>query len=164
VKYDAEVSRAIAHWAPVYGVSLSPALVHAVIEAESSHGLALESSEPGGRRSYGPMMVLDTTARSEFNVSNPRTLRNPALGIWYGVAYLAQMLRKFPGDVARAVSAYNTGPARAKLSRAGKFPNQPYVTKVFELLRRYQGAAVVAAPAALLVLGGLLLLRRLRAA
>lgn len=162
MKYEAEVSRAVAHWQSVYGVVIPRALVHAIIEQESTHGLHLESAEPGGRHSYGPMMVLDSTARTQFHVANPETLKDPALGIWYGVAYLGSLIRMFRGDLARAVSAYNTGPGRAKLSKAGTFPNQAYVDRVIGFLKRYQGAVAVAAPAVLLVLGGLLWISRRR--
>jgi len=108
------------------------------------------------------MMVLDTTATSMLHVIDPTTLRDPATGIWYGVQYLAQLLKQFSGDVARAVSAYNTGAGRAKLSAAGTYPNQGYVSKVLGFLKRYQGTAVAAAPAALLLILGLLLSRRRR--
>ena len=165
MKYDAEVSSAIAHWGPVYGVTIPPALVHAIIEQESTHGLHLETVEPGGHMSYGPMMVLDTTATSVFHVANPSTLKDPRLGIWYGVAYFASLLKKFPGHPTQAISAYNTGAGRAKLTASGTFPNQDYVTKVLGFLKRYQGAAVSAAPVvALLVVGGLLLLSARRRA
>lgn len=166
MKYDAEVSRAIAHWAPVYGVTISPALVHAIIEKESAHGRFTETHEPGGRMSYGPMMVLDTTATSVFHVKDPSTLRDPATGIWYGVAYLAQLLKKFPNSPTQAISAYNAGAGNAHLTAAGVYPNQSYVMGVLAFLKQYRGAAVAAVPVALFVVGGLLYLtaRRRRAA
>ena len=147
MKYDAEVKRAVAHWGPSFGVAIDPALVHAVIAQESSHGAALQAAEPGGRFSYGPMMVLDSTARA-LGVNDPHLLRDPALGIWYGVRVLAEELRRFSGDVARALSAYNTGPVRAQRNAQGKFPNQPYVDKVLGFWQRFRSVAVAAAPAA----------------
>ncbi len=134
MKYDAEVRAAIARWAP----GLDPALVHAVIQKESSH-VKLITSEPGNRFSYGPMMVLDSTARG-MGASNPAALMVPAVGIDYGVRYLADMMRRFPGDSARAVSAYNTGPGNAVRNAAGRFPNQDYVTKVLGFWKLYRGA------------------------
>lgn len=163
MKYDAEVSNAIAHWGPVYGVTIPPALVHAIIERESGHGRALVTNEPGGRKSYGPMMVLDTTATSIFHLADPSALKNPALGIWYGVAYLAQQLKRFPDHPTAAISAYNAGAGNAHLTAAGTFPNQSYVTAVLGFLKRYQGAVVVSAvPISLFVIGGLLYLTALR--
>ena len=169
MKYDAEVSRAVAYWGPRLGVDIPPALVHAVIQKESTHGLALESREPGGRRSFGPMMVLDSTARG-YGVTNPEVLRDPALGIMYGVRYLGEQIKRFRGDLERAISAYNTGPGNAKRNPAtGRLPNQAaYVDKVLAFWRQYQVTARAAAPAgialALLAVGLVYAARRRRAA
>lgn len=138
MKYDAEVRAAIARWSP----GMDPRLVHAIIQKESSH-VKLISDEPGGRHSYGPMMVLDSTARG-MGATNPVALMAPAVGISYGVRYLAGLLRQFPGDTARAVSAYNTGPGNASRNAAGRFPNQPYVDLVFKFWRAYGGGPAAA--------------------
>lgn len=160
MKYDAEIAAAIAHWAPQLGVALTPALVHAVIQKESSH-VKLVTDEAGGHHSYGPMMVYDTTA-IKYGIADPTTLQNPALGIWYGVRNLAEMLHTFRGDVPAAVSAYNTGPAHAKRNAAGKFPNQPYVDAVLSFWNSYKGKAVAGGGAILAIVGGLLIARSLR--
>jgi soluble lytic murein transglycosylase-like protein len=141
MKYDAEVAAAIARWAPIYGVTLEPALVHAIIQRESSHGAVLETAESKGRRSYGPMMVLDSTALA-LGASNPASLKDPATGIDYGVRYFAGLLKKFPGDTARAISAYNTGPGNAVRNPAGRFPNQGYVDAVSGWWNTYKVVAV----------------------
>ncbi len=161
MKYDAEVARAIAKWGPEFGVRIEPALVHAVIEKESSHGHALETAEPGNRRSYGPMMVLDSTARG-LGVTNPAALRDPALGIWYGVRYLAEQLRRFSGDTPRAIAAYNAGPGNAKRNAAGRFPNQSYVDRVTFYWKLYRGAVAGGALALAAVAVVIYLLRRRR--
>lgn len=140
MKYDIEVARAIARWAPVYGVSIPPSLVHAIIEKESGHGRWLSTDESKGRVSYGPMMVLDSTAR-ELGASNPAALRDPAAGISYGVKYLAKLLRQY-GSTVRAVHAYNGwggGPVT-------DVPNA-YVDAVLGIWKRYRGAVAIAAPA-----------------
>lgn len=153
MKYDAEVSAAVGHWAPALGVSIPPSLVHAVIQNESTHGLHLVTAEPGNRFSYGPMMVLDSTA-TKYGVADPSVLQDPALGIWYGVRNLGEQLKTFKGDIPAAVSAYNTGPSRAKRNKAGKFPNQPYVDKVLGWWAVYRGA--LAGIGGALLLGGAL--------
>jgi len=147
MKYDAEVTGAIARWGPGYGVTIDPHLVHAIIQRESSHGAALETAESRGRKSYGPMMVLDSTALS-LGAANPASLKDPATGIWYGVKYLASLLAKFPGDTARAISAYNTGPGNAVRNSSGRFPNQSYVDAVLRWWRIY-GYAVAGGAATL---------------
>jgi soluble lytic murein transglycosylase-like protein len=141
MKYDAEVSAAIARWGS--GVTIDPALVHAIIQRESSHGAQLETAESHGRKGYGPMMVLDSTAIG-MGASNPAALKDPATGILYGVQYLAGLLKRFPGDTARAISAYNTGPGNAVRNPSGRFPNQAYVDAVVTWWRTYKYAAPAA--------------------
>lgn len=167
MKYDREVKAAAAHWGRVYGVTLEPALIHAVIERESTHGRRLTAAEPNGTTSYGPMMVNGPTAR-DLGLDDPlEMVRTPGLGVWFGVKYLGKMVRLFPGDVARAVAAYNAGPGNTTRNRAGKFINQPYVDFVLRHWKLYRGA-VLTLPAA--AIGGMLILyavtraRRRRAA
>jgi soluble lytic murein transglycosylase-like protein len=158
MRWDAEVQAAVKRWAPVYGVTIDPALVHAIIQKESSHGTLLVTAEPGNRFSYGPMMVLDSTAKG-MGVLMPSSLTNPALGISYGVRYLGGLLKRFPGDVARAVAGYNAGPGNAvRSSTTGKFPNQSYVDKVLGYWNSYKRQVTAAAPVAALVLAGAALL------
>jgi MYXO-CTERM domain-containing protein len=159
MKYDAEVGAAAAKWGPHYGVAVDPHLIHAIIQAESSHGAKLVTDEPGGRRSYGPMMVLDTTAAG-MGVVDPSLLRDPQLGIWYGVRYFAAQLKAFAGDTARAVSAYNAGPGNAKRSSSGQFPNQAYVNRVLAYWRLYGPAGAATGGALALAFVALFLARR----
>lgn len=136
MRYDSEVRAAVNRWGPFYGVAVPLGLVHAIIEQESTHGRSLVTEEPGGRRSYGPMMVLDSTARS-LGIADPGSLaRIPALGISVGVRYLASLLKRFRGDVGKAVSAYNAGPG-------GVGRNPAYVAKVLGYFRTYQGAGTL---------------------
>ncbi|MGH7186957.1 MAG: lytic transglycosylase domain-containing protein, partial [Pseudomonadota bacterium] len=136
------IANAVRHWSRVMGVSIDPALVRAVIQQESSGGRVDMSLEPGGRRSYGPMMVLDSTARG-YGVSDPTRLREPGLGIWYGVRVLGDELRRFGGDVGRALAAYNGGP-RAGRGTPGAFSNQTYVNTVLGYYRQFRAAALPA--------------------
>lgn len=160
--FDKFIANAVSHWSRVFKVSIDPALVRAFIQHESIGGTVLSTRESGGRTSYGPMMVLDSTARG-MGVQDPAALKDPALGIWYGVRYFGEQLRRFAGDVPRAVSAYNTGPGNANRSASGRFPNQSYVDKVLGYYRQYRGAVLPALGAvalAVVVIG----LKRRRAA
>ena len=161
MKYDAEVSAATAHWSRALGVVIDPRLVHAVIERESRHGKYVQTNEGGGRWSYGPMMVLDATARA-FGVVSPESLKAPALGIYYGVRALGEELKRFHGDTWRAVSAYNTGASRANRNAAGRFPNQAYVDAVRGFWNQYGGAVAGSGVAALVAVAGILVLLRAR--
>lgn len=144
MKYDAEVAAAISRVNP----SIDSLLVHAIIQKESSHGAKLVTPESGGRYSYGPMMVLDTTARSMYGVADPSSLRDPATGIYYGVRYLDSRLRQYPGDVPAAIAAYNSGTAH----RSGPgFTNQAYVNAVLGFWKQYKLTAPVATGAAVVL-------------
>ena len=153
------------YWGPHYGITIDPALVHAVIQKESSHGAKLSAAEPNGHMSYGPMMVYDATARA-YGISDPSTLEDPELGIWYGTEYLGQQLKTFSGDTPRAISAYNTGPGNANRDASGAFPNQAYVNTVLGYWTMYRGAVPLGAAAGVIVIGLTLYLlaRRRRAA
>ena len=168
MKWDPEVRAAIAAVNP----SIDPKLVHAIIQKESSHGAKLVTHEPNDpktglpRYSYGPMMVLDTTARGVYGISDPSTLAsNPALGILVGVKYLNSKLRAYPGDVRSAIAAYNAGSAR-RTKKGGTFVNQEYVDIVLGFWKQYGGAVAAGGGVLVLLVIGLLLLRsrRLRAA
>lgn len=162
MKYDTEVRSAVAYWGALEHVRIDPLLVHAIIQKESSHGAVLTTTETKGRTSYGPMMVLDTTAAG-FGVSDPASLKDPATGIWYGVRYLAGLLAQFPGDTARAIAGYNAGAGNARRNAAGKFPNQGYVDSVTGWWKIYAGAAGAGlAAVGLLVMGVFLVLRARR--
>ncbi len=145
MKYDAEVAAAISRVNP----SIDPLLVHAIIQKESSHGAKLVTPESGGRYSYGPMMVLDTTASSMYGVADPSSLaRDPAAGIYYGVRYLDSRMRANPGDVPAAIAAYNSGTAH----RTGTgFTNQAYVNAVWGFWNQYKLTAPVATGAAVVL-------------
>lgn len=167
MKYVAEVNRAVAQWGPRYGVSLDPALVHAVIERETRHGAAgLVGNEPDGDRSWGPMQVKGATARTVLGVADPSTLKDAATGIWHGTRYLASLLARFKGDVARAVAGYNAGPGNAVRRPDGTFRNQAYVAAVLGHWNTYRRVLGTAAPAAgllvLVAVGAYLWTRRRR--
>jgi soluble lytic murein transglycosylase-like protein len=149
MKWDAEVSAAVNQARRIYGTAPDPALVHAVIERETIHGaLPITGTlEPDGHYSYGPMQVKDTTGAMH-GVTDPRTLATPSIGIRIGTFELTRLLKRFPGDTARAVSAYNAGPGNARRSAAtGRFPNQPYVDAVLGFWARFKQIATASAPA-----------------
>lgn len=162
MKWDAEVSAAVAQAAHNYGVAVDPALVHAVIEKETHHGaLPITGTvEPGRHVSYGPMQVKDTTALMH-GITDPSTLATPSIGIRIGTFELARLLRLFSGDTPRAVSGYNAGAGNATRNATGKFPNQTYVDDVLGYWRSYGPAiAGVAVLLVALAIGALIYLHR----
>jgi soluble lytic murein transglycosylase-like protein len=147
--WDTEVRNAAAHWGPYYGVSVDPALIHAVIEQESGHGAARNYvahggvvPEPDGDFSYGPMQVKGDTVRTVLRLGFPAAdlASHPELGIWYGVKEFARRLKAVGGDPAKAVSAWNAG-----IGGVGR--NPAYVRAVLGFWNKYRTAVVSLVPA-----------------
>lgn len=111
---------------------LDPALIRAVIHAESGFNRHAKSS----KGATGLMQLMPQTAL-ELGVSD--SLDSHA-NIQAGSAYLARLLSQFHGDVALASAAYNAGPAAVN-KYAGIPPyaeTKAYVSRVQILLKRYQ--------------------------
>jgi len=92
---------------------LDPLLVAAVIEIESRFD-PFAVSQAGA---YGLMQLMPPTAEEMFPGRKPfrvAHLFNPVLNIELGTAYMAQLLRRFDGDLQRALIAYNAGPSVAR--------------------------------------------------
>ena len=113
--------------------ALDPALVRAVIHAESGFNARARSN----KGALGLMQLMPATAR-EVGVADARV---PTQNIRGGAQYLAGLLALFKGDVSLAAAAYNAGPA-AVAKYAGIPPyaeTQVYVQRVKILHQRYRG-------------------------
>ena len=116
---------------------LPAALLHAVIQTESSYNASAVSPAGAG----GLMQLMPDTAR-EMGVKN---VYDPKANIQGGARYLKRLMTLFGNDISLAVAAYNAGP-QAVLSRGGVIPpfaeTQRYVPDVLRQYRRLQGLAV----------------------
>ncbi len=83
--------------------NLDPALIHAVIVAESNYNPNAVS--PKGAQ--GLMQLLPDTAR-RYGVMK-KEIRQPEKNITAGARYLADLLEMFDGDVRLALAGYNAG-------------------------------------------------------
>lgn len=88
---------------------LSPFLIREVIRQESRSYPCAESAA----RAQGLMQLMPAT-QEHFGVSNPF---DAAQNIAAGSRYLRQLLERYGGDTALALSAYNAGPARVDRAR-----------------------------------------------
>jgi soluble lytic murein transglycosylase-like protein len=113
---------------------LPAALLHAVIQAESSYNASAVSPKGAG----GLMQLMPDTAR-EMGVTD---VYDPKANIQGGARYLKRLMTLFDNDITLAVAAYNAGP-QAVLSRGGVVPpfaeTQRYVPSVLNQYRRLQG-------------------------
>ena len=94
------------HWikAACRKYSLDPALVKAVIHAESR----FDPSAVSPKGAVGLMQLRRDTAR-ELGIKDPF---NPKLNIDGGVQYLRDLIYTFKGDKKLALAAYNAGPTK----------------------------------------------------
>jgi soluble lytic murein transglycosylase-like protein len=83
--------------------NLDPALIHAVIVAESNYNPNAVSA----KGAQGLMQLLPDTAR-RYGVMN-REIKQPEKNIKAGAQYLADLLQMFDGDVRLALAGYNAG-------------------------------------------------------
>jgi soluble lytic murein transglycosylase-like protein len=112
--------------------NLSPALVKAIIRAESN-GERYAVSPKGAQ---GMMQLMPFTAR-RMKVSNPF---DPIENIEGGVKYIKELLGTFGGNLLHAVAAYNAGPNAVK--KYGGIPpykeTRLYVKRVMNYYQQYQ--------------------------
>ena len=110
---------------------LPPALVHAIIKAESN-GQRKAVSPKGAK---GVMQLMPFTSK-RLRVSDPF---DPIENIEGGIKYIKELLVTFQGDLTNTVAAYNAGPAAVR-KYGGVPPYQEtrlYVRRVMDLYRRY---------------------------
>jgi soluble lytic murein transglycosylase-like protein len=116
--------------------NLDPALVQAVIEAESGYD-PLAVSPQGA---VGLMQVLPETA-AEMGLPEPA---DPAANLEAGCRYLAALQEIFGGDVELSLAAYNAGPGAVR--RWGSVPpyreTRGFVRQVGDTYRRLTGLDV----------------------
>jgi len=115
---------------------LDPALIHAVIAAESNYRAGAVS--PKG--AIGLMQVMpDTGAR--FGVS-AKALRDPQVNIEVGTRYLAWLIDRFNGDLQLALAGYNAGEL-AVVRHGNRIPpyaeTRAYVPRVLNFYDRLRG-------------------------
>ncbi len=111
------------------GAALSPALVKAVAERES--GFRPNAVSRAG--AIGEMQLMPRTARA-LGV-DPKDAGQNLKG---GAVYLSSLMRRYDGDLIRALAAYNAGPGA--VDRYGGVPpfaeTQAYVAAILQRLSR----------------------------
>ena len=111
---------------------LDPALINAVIAAESKHNRYAKSH----KGAYGLMQLMPATAIRFGYTKRDSTKQN----VMAGSRYLRELLGQFNGDLELALAAYNAGPG-AVIKYQNRIPpykeTKQYVPKVLKYYRRY---------------------------
>lgn len=111
--------------------NLSPALVKAIIRAESN-GNRFAVSRKGAK---GMMQLMPFTSK-RLKVNDPF---DPVENIEGGVRYIKELLGTFQGNLVNTVAAYNAGPAAVK--KYGGIPpyqeTRIYVKRVLDYYQKY---------------------------
>ncbi len=112
---------------------LEPALIHAVISAESGYNPFARSRKGAA----GLMQLMPETAK-RYGVKNRL---DPAQNISGGARYLRDLIRMFNNDVQLAVAAYNAG-ENAVVKAGNRIPpyqeTMTYVPRVMSYYRKYR--------------------------
>ena len=127
--------------------SLDPALIAAVIEAESGFDTAARSDKGArGLMQVTPATALDIAERSEGTAFVVSDLSDPDINIRYGTFHLEEMLEQFGGNEIAGLAAYNAGSGNvtqwggAELELADiRFPEtRAYVERVLDKREDYR--------------------------
>lgn len=111
---------------------VDPALVHAVIAAESNY----DPKAVSNKGAIGLMQIMPDTGRRYG--ARTKDLYSPAHNIAVGVRYLAELIEMFDGDLELAIASYNAGENAVKRfgRRVPPYPEtRAYVPRV---LRYYE--------------------------
>ncbi len=111
---------------------IDPWLVSAVISVESDFDS--EAISPKGAK--GLMQLMPTTAR-EYGV---RDVYDPLQNVEGGVAYLADLTKRYGGNLKLALAAYNAGPMA--VDRAGGVPAYPETVRYLEKIEARYGQSL----------------------
>jgi soluble lytic murein transglycosylase len=138
-----EITDCVADLARTY--QIDPMLILAVMKVESTFNPKAVSNA----RAYGLMQVRSIVVREVADelAINPRDhqklLTSHDFNIRVGVHYLSNLIRKFGGDVKKALMAYNRGPtAVARTYRNRPVPSGGYQGKVLRAYRSYSARSI----------------------
>ena len=108
--------------------NLKPELVYAVIKQESGGDPTAVSS----KGAKGLMQLMDSTAEA-YGAANPL---DPTANVDAGTRYLSDLVRKYDGDIRKALAAYNAGPTAVE--RHGGIPpyneTRDYIERIIDTM------------------------------
>lgn len=107
--------------------SLPQGVLSAVCFVESSHNPTVIHKDDGLENSIGLCQVQVSTARMFGYKGTASGLLNPKTNAYYAAAYINHQLRRYKGDLHKAIISYNSGHYVSA--------NQKYLNKVLKAMR-----------------------------
>lgn len=107
-----------------------PGLLSALCYVESKHRPYAFNENDGGSSSIGICQIKLGTARGLGFKGTAEELSRPKTNIYYAGKYLKTQIKRYGGDIKKAISAYNAGTHRE--NDLGLTLNRLYVAKVFK--------------------------------
>lgn len=112
-------------------LSLPPNLLKSICFVESGHKTHVVHYNDGIGNSVGVCQIKYATAQTLGYKGTEAQLLSPKTNIFWAGMYLSKQLKRYQGDIPKAVAAYNAGTARIKPN--GLIVNRKYVSKVYKI-------------------------------
>lgn len=109
--------------------SLPQGLLSSLCYVESKHNVQAVNEDDGRGPSLGICQIKEATAKMIGFKGSKKELMVPDFNIKYAGLYLSKQLKRYNGDVKKAVAAYNAGSYIP--GKNGQPVNNIYVRKVF---------------------------------
>lgn len=111
---------------------LPKGLLSSICYVESTHQVKAHNPMDGGSPSLGVCQIKYKTAQHMgFKGAEGELQASVKQNTYWAGAYLKWQLKRYKGDIVKAVAAYNAGSYKPSVVRKGPI-NQKYVTKVFK--------------------------------
>lgn len=127
-----QITETVLHLSQEYRID--PMLILAVMKVESEFDLKARSRAGA----IGLMQVMPIAARETAKDLEVTSLHSPQSNIRIGVHYLAGLMKRFKGDLIKALMAYNRGPTQvARAYKNRRAPLGGYQNKVLRVYREF---------------------------
>lgn len=110
--------------------NLPQGALSALCFTESNHDTEVTHYDDGNGNSIGICQIKLSTARLMGFRGSEDDLKNPSINILYAGAYLRRNMRRYNGDVYKAIASYNSGTYRPDPRDSRIARNSVYVNKV----------------------------------
>jgi len=117
---------------------VDPLLVASIVARESSFRTDVVSHRGAvGLMQLRPFVAEDVSNKSGVEWAGTETLHSPELNVRLGILYYKELVRRFDGDTATALTAYNFGPTRvSRQLRSGTYEGSRYADEILGLYHR----------------------------